>query len=269
MKLLFLDLDNTLLNQKKQVTPENKQALDEARAKGHKIILCSGRPLSAMGRLIEELDMNQPGCLVASYNGGMITDTYAGKTLYSEHLTKDEVRLLFSKADQYGQHVHTYDSRGLMARTFNREVEFYVKASEIPYRIVPGLPDSGLTEDPVKVLMVNLDDKEPLLRMQKDILAQTDDLDSFFSCPQFVEFVRRGVNKGSAVRRLADLLQVPIENTVAVGDAENDLPMIREAGIGVAMANAIPEAKAVANYITEHDCEHSGVAEVVQKFILS
>ena len=79
--------------------------------------------------------------------------------------------------------------------------------------------------------------------------------------------MRAGVSKGDAVRRLAALLGVPIERTIAVGDQENDLPMIRAAGIGCAMANATDALKAEADYVTERDADHSGVAEIIKKFL--
>ena len=76
-----------------------------------------------------------------------------------------------------------------------------------------------------------------------------------------------GVSKGAAIRFLAEYLMIPMENTIAVGDAENDIPMIEAAGLGVAMKNASDEIKKYADYITERDNNQGGVGEVIQKYI--
>ena len=90
-----------------------------------------------------------------------------------------------------------------------------------------------------------------------------------FSKPEMLEFSHMLSNKGEAVRYMAEFYNQPIENTIAVGDEENDCPMIEAAGVGVAMANASAAAKAVANYVTVRDNNHSGIAEVIKKFILN
>ena len=86
--------------------------------------------------------------------------------------------------------------------------------------------------------------------------------------PDLLEFSHMLSNKGAAVRYMADFYHEPIENTVAVGDEENDCPMIEAAGVGVAMANASEAAKSVADYVTVRDNNHSGITEVIEKFIL-
>ena len=91
-------------------------------------------------------------------------------------------------------------------------------------------------------------------------------VDTFFSNPTYLEVVPKGMNKGEAVKMLCRMLNVPIENAVSVGDAANDLSMIQMAGTSVAMANGTDEVKAVADYITQRDNNHDGIAEVVEKF---
>ena len=93
-------------------------------------------------------------------------------------------------------------------------------------------------------------------------------LQSFFSEDCYLEFTALNLSKGIAIRHLCDYLQIPIENTVAVGDAENDIPMLDMAAVGAVMANAGDDIKEHGNYITKADNNHSGVAEVIEKFIL-
>ena len=268
MKLLFLDLDGTLLNCTKEVPEENRKALEEARAQGHKVILCSGRPLSAMQDLISDLDLNGPGCYVVSYNGGQIYDTYEQKTLYINPLEKEEVVLLFEEAARDGIHVQTYSSDYLLVKEIDRETEFYTKTTGIRCKPDSGLPYS-LEELPVKVLLSDLDGRQRLEKFRQRMAPQLEGkIDMFYSSDQFLECVRTGVNKGSAVQWLAGYLGVPMENTYAAGDSENDLPMIQAAAHGCAMANAEMCVKDAASYITENDCDHAGVAEIIRRFIL-
>ena len=90
----------------------------------------------------------------------------------------------------------------------------------------------------------------------------------FFSNQLYLEHVATGVSKGAAIQWLCSHLNIPMEYTIAAGDAENDIPMLKTAQVGAAVANAAESVKAVADYITECDCNHDAVAEIIKKFIL-
>ena len=126
-----------------------------------------------------------------------------------------------------------------------------------------------LKSEPVKVLVVNYENKEHL----RDYLEKTADfadgkINRFFSSNEYLEHVAPGIDKGSAVRFLCEYTGIPLCNTIAAGDAENDISMIRAAHIGWAMRNAEEEVKQAADYITENDNNHDGVAEIIHKFVL-
>ncbi|WP_275532476.1 HAD-IIB family hydrolase [Pseudoflavonifractor sp. An187] len=93
-------------------------------------------------------------------------------------------------------------------------------------------------------------------------------LDAFFSCQAHLEIIPRGLSKGNALVQLAQRLGIPIENTVAAGDAANDLSLLRAAGIGVAMCNGTDEAKAAADAVTCRDNNHDGMAEIIEKYLV-
>ena len=94
-------------------------------------------------------------------------------------------------------------------------------------------------------------------------------VDRFFSSNEYLEHVAPGINKGAAVAFLCEYTGIPLCNTVAAGDAENDISMIKAAHVGCAMKNAEENVKKAADYITENDNNHDGVAEIICKFILS
>ena len=89
-------------------------------------------------------------------------------------------------------------------------------------------------------------------------------LNSFFSCPEYLEYCPLGIDKGSGVRYLCSYLGISLENAYAVGDERNDIPMLQAAGTGIAMENAHGDTKAAADYVTEHDNEHDAIAEIVK-----
>ncbi|MEG0963241.1 MAG: HAD-IIB family hydrolase, partial [Lachnospiraceae bacterium] len=90
----------------------------------------------------------------------------------------------------------------------------------------------------------------------------------FFSCNEYLEYCPKDVDKGSGVKYIAEFLNVPMENTIAAGDERNDIPMIKAAGIGVAVSNAHKDVIAFADYVTENDNNHGAIAEIIKKFIL-
>jgi hypothetical protein len=113
-----------------------------------------------------------------------------------------------------------------------------------------------------------LHDHEKQERFRKLITKKYGDvLDTMYSSPYYLELIPKGYGKGAAVRELAKTLNVPIENTIAAGDAENDNSMIIAAGLGVAMLNAAPGTKAVADIITEQDCDHDGLVPILSRHI--
>lgn len=267
-KILFLDIDDTLLTRRKTITDENRSAIGKALAAGHRIVICSGRPHFGVLSIAESLGLAGDGCYLISYNGGQIWDCGKKTAVYRKTVSMRDVRLCFDEADREGIHCQTYDSASLLVRHFNKETKYYVESIHVPYREVPTLPD-GLTEEPVKVLLISFEGAKKLNPYREEMLRQTEGrLSLFQSNPWYLECVPTGISKGFAVRFLCDYLGIPVENSVSAGDSENDLPMIEAAGIGCAVANATDACKASADYVTGHDCDHSAVAEIIYRFIL-
>ena len=142
----------------------------------------------------------------------------------------------------------------------------YCQLIGMDFRVIEDVR-KDLKEEPVKCLIINYEEKTGLLNIRDWIRTHMEnEVDCFFSCDQYLEVVPKGMSKGAAVKMLCSMMDVSIEDAVAVGDAANDLSMIETAGIGVAMANGTEEVKSVANYITRLDNNHDGIAEVVEVF---
>lgn len=268
-KVFFTDLDDTLLNSEKQISPENAAAIEAALAQGHQIVICTGRPLLGAIPQIEELGLNKEGCYAITYNGGLIYDSYNRKTIFKKSISLDYTKYIFQKAKEFDLYCQTYDDTYLIAPQDSPYLQYYVNSTHMTARIDPDCPDN-LTEEPVKILIIDDPDCRKANAYRKAMSEWAKGkVEIFYSSPIYLEHVAVGISKGEALRWLCDYLDIPLENTVAAGDAENDAPMLAAAHIGAAMANAVPVTKAAADYITENDCNHSGVAEILRKFVLN
>lgn len=266
-KVIFLDLDGTLLNDQKQLTEGNKQAIEKALKQGHRVVLTSGRPLVSVKILAQELGLTAAGCYAIAFNGGEVYDLYNHVKLYKKSISREYVRYIFDTAAKAGLHCQTYDDTNILAEKETRELACYYKRTNVPYKIVPDVT-TYLQEDPIKMIVINIDDHEKLVRFREQTTKWcAGKLDRVFSDPDYLEFLAPGTSKGHAIHLLCETLGIPLQNTYAVGDAENDLSMLAAVAHGVAMANAEPEVKAAACYVTEQDNNHDGVAEVIAKFL--
>lgn len=266
--ILFTDLDGTLLTDSKELTKENQDAIREAIEAGHKVVISTGRPLAGATAQARALHLDGEGCYIICFNGGEIYDCAARKSLYRKCVPFDEVRYVFDLAHKRGLHIQTYDRNHVIGEENRKEIFDYSSVYGLPAKVVPDVI-SCLPEEPCKMLAIDEENHENLVRFQKELLPWAEGkLDLFFSHPMLLELVPTGVSKGAAIGILCDRLGIPISEAVAVGDAENDIPMIRAAGIGAVMCNGEAHTLSFADYVTTNDNNHSGVAEVIRRFLL-
>lgn len=267
-KLLFLDLDGTLLNDAKQITPGNRNALEQVLTLGHSVIIATGRPLQSAIKQAQTLGLDQPGCYLIAYNGAVIYDCETEQPIFSKTLSLQSAIRIFDYVNAQGVHIQTYDDWDVLVepRCDDEAVRRYCSLIQMSHRVISDV-HTDLKESPVKCLAIDFNEQTKLLELQRWIRdAMSQEVDCFFSCPYYLEIVPRGMSKGEAVRMLCRIMNVPIENTVAVGDASNDISMIKAAGVGVAMANATEEVRVAADTITQQDNNHDGIAEVAARW---
>ncbi|EET58766.1 Cof-like hydrolase [Marvinbryantia formatexigens DSM 14469] len=268
-KILFLDLDGTLLNDEKEITPGNMAAIREALRQGHKIVITSGRATISALKFAKKMSLTSEGCYAITYNGACIYDLCHQKPIYRKTLAKDIVRYLLEAAEKAGLYAHTYTRSAVLSAHNTRELLSYTTATTMDYLIVEDVCQA-LPEEPEKVIIINLDEPQRLHDFQKSLAGWAEGkADSFFSCPNYLEYMPVGVSKGSAVRIFCDMFDIPPENTISAGDADNDIPMLEATHISAIMKNADASMRAHGNYVTEHDNNHDAVAEIIYKFILT
>lgn len=269
-KILFLDLDGTLFDDYKQVTPENRRALERARAAGCRVAVSTGRALPGAMGLVRELGLTGEGCYVSASNGAVLYDCAGDRVINRRNMTMEDAEALFACARRLDLHVQTYDRDGvvLVPPIHEEFVREYCRFNHgMPYRVLKSLEE--LEEPPVKVLLVGNTDRSVLEKARVWIETHlAGRVEGFYSAPLFLDVMPAGVNKGYGVMELCRRLGLDVKEAVAAGDEGNDISMLRAAGVGAAMSNAAPEVKAAADYVTERDNNHSGVAEIVEKFCL-
>ncbi|MGN0290779.1 MAG: Cof-type HAD-IIB family hydrolase [Lachnospiraceae bacterium] len=267
-KILFTDIDGTLLNDKREIPKENKEAIDKALAAGHSIVIATGRPLDSGKKIVEELGLTMQGCYMIAYNGAIIYDCGNDRVLEKKFVPYPYVEELFKRGKEAGLYVQTYNKTQIITTQDTPELEYYRQHTKLTYQVVDDVM-SVLEEEPQKVMLINLTDKKKLEKFQADNLEwEEGKCHSFFSMDTYLEYAPINATKAYGIHYLCELLGVPLENTIAAGDERNDIPMIEEAHIGVAMKNAKDEVKASADYITKKNNNEGGIAEVIEKFML-
>ena len=152
-----------------------------------------------------------------------------------------------------------------MTEKVTREVQDYCRVMHADMRVLP----DGLAYDGhfTKCLLSGSEEHLKAVRAAVEPLVKQE-LNCFYSGPEYLEFVKKGVSKGNALRETAQKAGVPLSQVIAIGDSDNDLSMIQAAGLGIAVANGQAHVKAAADYITETTCQQDAVADVIQRFIL-
>lgn len=267
MKLLFTDLDGTLLNNDSMVSPETKAFLDDFLADGNKLILSSGRPLDSILEVKKDAGLTQNGILLTCSNGTLIYDCDNQCSILEKRLPISYVSYLQKKAEEYGLHVHTYRDNAVISPADDEEIRFYRRKVHMPLIISPDLTQA-LDQGPFKMLAISLNDFEKLEAFREGIADwAADKIQTIYSNSMYLELFDRSAGKGNAVRFVCDYFNVPLSDTYAAGDAENDISMLEAAGTGIAMANAPDNVKKHADVITKLDNDKNGLADMMQKLL--
>lgn len=266
-KIVALDMDGTLLNEQKEITEETKNVLSEARNKGVKIVLSSGRPLDGLKNYLNELNLVDDNEFVLSYNGCLVQETKTSKIIHEVGLKGSDLKYMYNLSKKIGVNIHAFSPNiGLMSPKISKYTEVEANINKININIID-FNKINDNDDIVKVMMV---DEPEILDEAIKKLPQSiyDKYTVVKSAPFFLEFINKNADKGKGLEALAKYLGVKREEIIAMGDAENDLAMIKYAGLGVAMGNAVEKVKEASDVVTLTN-EQNGVAKIIKEYILN
>lgn len=271
VQMIGVDLDGTLLTTDKKLFPYTASVLKDAAGQGKIVLPVTGRPLCGVP---EEL-LALPGIrYVISANGGRIVDRKEEKILHEDLLPAETARRILNIMGEYDAMREVYyDGIGYAPRECLERIHTYLSYPPMAEYVVS-------TRIPVDDVMVKFEQEKRGVDKLQGLFAEAGERDEALErirqipgtavtsvLEKNIEVNAGGVNKGKAVRLLARMLEIPLAEVLVFGDAANDIQMVREAGIGVAVANAVHEVKEAADYVTGSNDEE-GAAKFIEKYVL-
>lgn len=267
-KLMALDLDDTLLNNKLLISDRAVEAVQKAAAQGIYITICSGRSPSAILPFVRRLDLagTKQGRYAVASNGSVVVDLHKRQEIYSAKVGGDALREAKKAADKLGLPCQVYSSSMVYASVDNEWTRMDSKLTGVPSEIVPGF-DEFLKQGFAKMMIPG--DPKILVGLQKELADRLQGRAVvLISKPYFLEILPPNCGKGEALEFLCGQLGINMKEVMAFGDSMNDETMIVKSGMSVAMSNGLDAIKDAAAYVTRFSNDQDGLADFVEQFVL-
>ncbi|MGA7439092.1 MAG: sugar-phosphatase [Luteibacter sp.] len=267
IELIAIDMDGTLLSPNHLISSRVRDAIGMARARGVRVVLASGRPVSGLLHYLAELGIQGSNDYCIAFNGAVVQNIGTGERVVEFTLDLDDYLYCAEVARELGVHFQGLDGERMY--TPDRDLSVYTVADShlthtpLSYRPVSDMPQ-GLRFP--KLMMIDQAEilDAAIARLPADMSTRFATLKSSAT---FLDIFDQRAGKGPSLKTLADRLGVHRDSVMALGDHENDIAMLEFAGTSVAMGNAIPAAKRAARYETATNAE-DGVALAIEKFVL-
>lgn len=265
-KLIALDIDGTLTNSKKEITPRTRHTILDVQKRGKKIILASGRHPIGCYPIARDLMLDRYGGYILAFNGGKIVDCATGETIVSKLFPQEYLADIVGVLKDSNITINTYDDKNIIA---DKKVNDYTYVERDILKTDMITVDDFVAEVKFDINKLLLAGEPDELDKYKEILSKRYDglLDVYKSAPYFLEIMPFGVTKGSMLPLLLQKLEINRDELIAFGDNYNDMTMIGYAGCGVAMENSESDLKKIADYVCESN-DNDGVANTLLKYVL-
>jgi hypothetical protein len=264
-QILFTDLDGTLLDNKGEIPEGTVDAIARAFDAGKQVVICSGRTWLSMDPFEQALGITGPNRYGVAFNGGLVYEVSSKKILF-EHPMGNELGLLVVKELQkMDADILLYADDILYAERESTQNSAYSTHVNIPIVYMKDLME---TKGEIMKIIVK-GEYEHLLNISnitKPMFAGRCNV--FFSSKTLIEFAHPETHKGNGIKLLAKYLNIPINEVIAMGDQANDIDMLREAGLGIAVSNATEETKAAADLVLPVSNEDDAVGYVIREWLL-
>lgn len=276
-KMLVMDMDGTLLTDDKKISPANKKALEKAADLGVKIVVSTGRIFVSAKVYGEMIGVNTP--IIAS-NGAYIREKDRDEVIYARPFGEANIRDALRLTQKHGVCGHFFTPDTIFteklvynAINYTRWNEQMPEDKQVKVVVVNrGGWDDVIEKNKDAILKVVVTDESPdrIRALREDISTLQVEISSsiVYNNQYNIEVMDKGVTKGNAVSVLEKIYRLDRSEIICIGDSENDISMIKYAGLGIAMENATEDAKEAADFITLSN-QDDGVAYAIEKFILS
>ncbi|MCR4952780.1 MAG: Cof-type HAD-IIB family hydrolase [Treponema sp.] len=268
VKLIALDLDDTLLNDDRQISDLNVKALRECAERGIYVVLCSGRAEDAILPFVRRLEIagKEAGRYLIAINGCSVFDLHLRQQIYCKKVSSD----ILLRTDELAEEM------GLKSEVYTPDTIYYHEETKWTRMDVELCGLKGVQVDDYRnflktefTKMLVPGEPQVLLTLQDKLRAEFGERAVIFtSKPYFLEILPPGCGKGESVNWLAKHIGIPETSTMGFGDSMNDESLIKLCGSGVAMCNGLDYIKGIADYVTEFDNNDSGVGRFLEKFVL-
>jgi hypothetical protein len=275
LKAIVLDMDGTLLNSEKIISPKTRAKLIEAQEKGIKLVLASGRPIQGLLEFAEELEMDKYEGFLVAYNGSLAYDVKTKEILHDQsfsmefankmldHLTQFDIVTMVDQDDYKYVNEAFFNYRGDVPKEFLNVVHYERNVGH--FKICEVDDYSKIIDRPVNKILT-LGRPAYLQENYKNLTEPfKEHVTNIFSTPYYLEFNPKGVEKGHTLEVFLSDLDIYPENVIAFGDGQNDRSIIEYAGVGVAMGNAAQEILDLADEVTLTNDE-DGIVEVLNRY---
>ncbi len=264
-RLIALDLDDTLLRDNLTISERNKEALQHVERLGIHVVLASGRNYYSMKRYADELSIHRRGDYLIGSNGAELIRASTGQHVEALTLEPAFCRTVAMELEAAGYFWQLYMDGRIWCNRMNEWAVLDHEFTGMPLEVIQDF-DAILTRAQTKILVCGDPSMiEPLFASLKERLSR--DAEIVTSKPYFLEVLPKGATKGAALARLTRRLGIPMKSVLAIGDARNDRDMIMEVGMGCAPANASPEIKEVARFVSEKTNEEDAVADILERLV--
>lgn len=263
IKLIAVDMDDTILNNRLQLTDYTKSVVKAAMERDIHVTFATGRMYPSCRPFAEQLDLDLP---LITYNGAMIKQAKSENLLFHQPVPLSVAREIVAWTEQTGHYLQVYVNDKVFVQTYNDKAALYSNHAKVEVHAVGDL-NTFLTEAPTKMLLMAEQNNIVHVQQQMDQLFG-DAINTARSKPTYLEILHPEVSKGAALAHLACLLGVRREEVMAVGDGYNDIEMLDYAGVSVAMGNAHPYVKERADFVTATN-EEDGAAKAIERFVFA
>ncbi|MDH7484046.1 MAG: Cof-type HAD-IIB family hydrolase [Spirochaetales bacterium] len=261
IRLIALDLDDTLLRADLSISETNKSALHRAEQVGIRIVLASGRNLVSMKRYADELLIHRRGDFLIGSNGAELLRASSGEVVERLHLPPELALRLAREIEKKGFFWQVYADGAIWCNRMNAWAQKDHELTGQPLHVIEDV-ERIFARPHIKIVVCG--DPERIEMLYRELCSEyADSIEVVTSKPYFLEVLPPGVSKGTALARLAQRLSIDMDAVLAIGDARNDYEMIRMAGWGCAPANAAEEVRQIARYVSPCTNEEDAVAEII------